>query len=192
MRDTRLPDPILLDETTGQSVNTLSLGSVKLYAAPPMARYVLQARTQALHNAAAILGMTAPDTLRVSSHKDRHLLWQGPYEWLLLDLPAHSQEIETALADALSGHAFSMVDASHRNQGLLLTGKDVERLLATGCMLDLSLDQFPVGMTTRTLFAKTDLTLWRIDAHTFHIEIGRSFVPYLIGLLQEGAKALPA
>jgi sarcosine oxidase subunit gamma len=187
------PEPLMRDDKTGNVLTNLSLGKVKLYFAPHLARFVLQAQSNELNRAAQALGVTIPDPLRATSHKDRHILWQGPYEWLVLDLPSNMTVIDTTIKKALSGHAYSLVDVSHRNQALLLTGQGVESLLSTGCMLDLSLKKFPVGMTTRTLFAKAEITLWRQDENTFHIEFWRSFAPYLIGLLQQGAaSALPA
>ena len=54
--------------------------------------------------------------------------------------------------------------------------------------LDLHLDAFPVGMCTRTLFGKAEIVLWRTGEETFHIEVWRSFAPYLLGCLNEAAR----
>ena len=117
------------------------------------------------------------------------MLWQGPDEFLLLALTSEKQEIMDRLQAEMGGKPYSLVDVSHRNQAFLLTGEGAQQLLETGCMLDLDPASFPVGMTTRTLFAKADLTLWRRDTHTFHIELWRSFMPYVVGLLQQSAVA---
>ena len=55
-------------------------------------------------------------------------------------------------------------------------------------MLDLDPAAFPVGMATRTLFTKAEIVLWRQGADTFHVEVWRSFAPYLHGLLAEAAR----
>ena len=38
---------------------------------------------------------------------------------------------------------------------------------------------FPVGMCTRTLFAKAEIVLWRTGENVFQIEVWRSFADYL-------------
>jgi sarcosine oxidase subunit gamma len=55
-------------------------------------------------------------------------------------------------------------------------------------MLDLDAAAFPVGMATRTLFAKTEIVLWRRESMRFHIEVWRSFAGYLHGLLGEAVR----
>ena len=191
MRDNPMPQPALLHDESGEIFEPLQLGDVKLYPAPALSRIVLRARPQGLHLMAQTLGISPPDPLRASSFKDHHLLWQGPDEWLLLAPYDENEDIKARIADAMASHVHALVDVSHRHHAFLLTGKSVENLLSCHCMLDLSLQAFPVAMTTRTLFAKAELTLWRIDEHTFHIELWRSYAAYVIGLLREGADTLP-
>ncbi|MBV1705422.1 MAG: sarcosine oxidase subunit gamma, partial [Hyphomicrobiales bacterium] len=52
-----------------------------------------------------------------------------------------------------------------------------------GVALDLSADAFPVGACTRTVFEKAEIVLWRTDPGRFHVEVWRSFAPYLVELL---------
>jgi len=52
----------------------------------------------------------------------------------------------------------------------------------------LHISQFPVGMCTRTLLSKADITLWRTREDTFHLEVWRSFAGYVGGLLCEIAR----
>jgi sarcosine oxidase subunit gamma len=40
-------------------------------------------------------------------------------------------------------------------------------------------------MCTRTLFEKAEIILWRVDEHTYHVEIERSFAPYVWNMLIE-------
>ena len=56
------------------------------------------------------------------------------------------------------------------------------------CPLDLDLREFPIGMCTRTVFAKADIVLWRTRAEAFHVEVWRSFAGYVTGLLGEIAR----
>jgi sarcosine oxidase subunit gamma len=57
-------------------------------------------------------------------------------------------------------------------------------MLNAGCPLDLDERAFPVGMATRTLFMKADIVLWRVAEQKFHIEVWRSFAPYVWSLLE--------
>ena len=77
---------------------------------------------------------------------------------------------------------------SHRNVGLTVTGALAADILSTGVMLDLDPAAFPVGMATRTLFVKAEIVLWRKGPQAFHIEVWRSFAPYLHGLMGEAAR----
>ena len=185
-----MQEPVLLCGDDDKPLKAFSLGTSTLYPVPQLARFVLRAHADGLKRAASAWGLEVPAILRASSSQDRHLLWQGPDEYLLLALVRDVDEIKASLAAVMDGHPYSLVEVSHRNQAFLLTGERVEQLLATGLMLDLSVHAFPVGMTTRTLFAKADITLWRKDLQTFHVEIGRSFAPYMIGLLKSNGMGL--
>ena len=67
-------------------------------------------------------------------------------------------------------------------------GPHAEWLLESQCPLPLNLRDFPVGMCTRTVFAKTEIVLWRAGEQSFHVEVWRSFASYLLGLLHEVAR----
>ncbi len=43
-------------------------------------------------------------------------------------------------------------------------------------------------MATRTIFDKAEIVLWRRAATTFHVEVWRSFAPYLAASLAEAAR----
>ena len=77
------------------------------------------------------------------------------------------------------------MDVSHRQIALEITGAHASTILAGACPLDFDLARFPVGMCTRTVFAKADMILWRTAPEVFHVEIGRSFQNYVVELLEE-------
>jgi sarcosine oxidase, subunit gamma len=159
---------------------------------PPMARWVLHGGAQARASAATAFGVGFSETAcRAVRSTERATLWLGPDEYLLLDLaapeersPATAASIEAALLDA--PHA--LVDVSHRQFALEVSGPYAEVILRGACPLDLHASQFPVGMCTRTLLAKADITLWRTREDAFHLEVWRSFAGYVGGLLQEIAR----
>jgi sarcosine oxidase subunit gamma len=121
----------------------------------------------------------------------RAALWLGPDEWLLIADGGDAADIGGVLESVLDGTAHSLVDVSHRQIGLAASGPAVARVLNAGCPLDLDLKAFPVGFATRTLFDKIEIVLWRRAEASFHVEVWRSFAPYLTGSLAEAARGAP-
>ncbi|MBB2203630.1 sarcosine oxidase subunit gamma [Gluconacetobacter takamatsuzukensis] len=154
---------------------------------PPMVRLVLQGRAAALEAAAASLGLEAPPPmLRAVSGAGGTALRLGPFE--LLVLPA--SEGWAGLDAALATVPHSLVEVSDRNVGFVLEGARAADILAGLCPLDFALSSFPVGMVTRTLLDKAGAMIWRTGAQAFHIEVWRSFGPYVEGQLREVARGI--
>ena len=118
-------------------------------------------------------------------------MWLGPDEWLLIADGADAADIGDTLESVLEGTAHSLVDVSHRQIGLVASGPAAARVLNAGCPLDLSLNAFPAGFATRTLFDKIEIVLWRRAETTFHVEVWRSFAPWLAASLAEAARGAP-
>jgi sarcosine oxidase subunit gamma len=145
------------------------------------ARFIL--RSDAAHVAA--FGPAAPKPLRASTAGTRSALWLGPDEFLLIAPGEDAATVESGLKAALPAAASSLVDVSHRQIGLVLEGRLASLCLSAGCPLDLRLSAFPAGMAARTMFLKTEIVLWRQAETRFHVEVWRSFAPYLVGHLAE-------
>ena len=133
----------------------------------------------------AAFGPTSPQPMRASIAGTRAALWLGPDEFLLIAPGEDAATVEASLKTALPTNATSLVDISHRQIGLVLEGRLAARCLSAGCPLDLRLATFPVDMATRTIFLKTEIVLWRQADARFHVEVWRSFAPYLVGHLSE-------
>jgi sarcosine oxidase subunit gamma len=160
---------------------------------PAAARYSLRGGPDAVAAASAAFGVALPTTAcRAAANDGRAALWLGPDEHLLIAPDAEGPAVASALATALAGVAHSLVDVSHRQVALELSGPHAATLLASGCPLDLDLSEFPVGMCTRTVFAKAEVLLCRTADDTFRLEVWRSFVDYVVGVLGEAARELPA
>ena len=95
-----------------------------------------------------------------------------------------------ALAAALERLPHSLVDVSHRQSALAVSGPQAATLLAAGCPLDLDESAFPVGMCTRTVLAKAEVMLWRTEPQVFRLEVWRSFVAYVSQFLGEAARGI--
>ena len=116
----------------------------------------------------------------------------SPDEIWLLTAPADGEELVAALQAALLGIDHSLVDISHRQAALELSGTHAAWLLNAGCPLDLAPAAFPVDTVTRTVFVKAEIVLWRTGAESFRLEFGRSFRGYVAGLLAEVTRELAA
>lgn len=92
------------------------------------------------------------------------------------------------VASRLGSTPYSLVEITHRQIGLVASGEKAARALSAGCPLDLREKAFPVGFATRTLFDKAEIVLWRRAANTYHVEVWRSFAPYLAAALAEAAR----
>ena len=128
------------------------------------------------------------EACRATEGDARAALWLGPDEQLLLVQEADWDPTLAALTRRLAGLPHSLVDITHRQLALQAQGPHVAAILSAGCPLDLHPDAFPIGMCTRTLFAKAPIVLWRTAADAFHLEVWRSFVPYVQQLLREVAR----
>jgi sarcosine oxidase subunit gamma len=115
-------------------------------------------------------------------------LWLGPDEQLLLG--PDGSDFGSVLIPALRDLPHSLVDVSHRQTALEVTGPHATTLLRVGCPLDLDLTSFPVGMCTRTVLAKAEIVLWRTREDVFHIEVWRSFAAYVSAFLAEAAREI--
>jgi sarcosine oxidase subunit gamma len=153
------------------------------------ARFILRGDRQVMSTAGEALGLSAPmDTCRASVRAEAAGLWLGPDETLLLLPPAPARSWSAILGEALSGLPHSLVDVSHRQTALEVGGPHAEAMLAVGCPLDLHSSVFPVGMCTRTVFAKSEIVLWRKGPDLFHIEVWRSFRAYVAALLERAGE----
>jgi sarcosine oxidase subunit gamma len=159
----------------------LTSGPLSLETLPPLTRHVLRCREQRIADASQLLGLDLPrSAYGTASHADRHALWLGPDEWLIL-----APEPFAATADAWAAIGASFVEVSDRQVALQLSGADADICLAGGCPLDLALPAFPIGACARTVFHKAEIIVWRTGSSRFQVEIGRSFAPYVTRLLSE-------
>ena len=163
-----------------------------LSEAPPAARFILRGGQAVRVACGMAFGADLPSQLGAASEAGgRAALWLGPDEWLLIAERADAPNIGETLESVLEGTAHSLVDVSHRQIGLVASGPAAARVLNAGCPLDLSLNAFPAGFATRTLFDKVEIVLWRRAEAAFHVEVWRSFAPWLAVSLAEAARGAP-
>jgi sarcosine oxidase, subunit gamma len=162
-------------------------GAASAAAAAPATRFILRGGGEVAVCVGPVFGATPPlEPLRSQAQELRSALWLGPDEWLLIaeDLePTLSAALEAALAPV--PHA--LVDVSHRQGAIDVSGPGAGRLINAGVALDLDLSAFPVGMGARTLLTKAEIILWRRAPDSFRIEFSRSFGPYVVAILTQAA-----
>ena len=151
-------------------------------------RAALRCREADIESLSDRLGIDLPsEACRSERDGELSALWLGPDEWLLVNFGPSDRWISD-LEARLEGVVHSLVDVSHRQVALSVRGARAENVLATGCALDLSLNSYPLGMCTRTMFAKVEVVLWRTASDCFHIELARSYACYAETLLREAKR----
>ena len=172
------------------AAGTAQGGSGAAYrAAAAASRFIFRGGDAAVATAGAAFGTPLPLRPCSSSQSvNRIALWLGPDEWLLIAPRSEGELVGSVLAKALAETPHALVDVSDRNSALIVSGQAMEDVLSAGCPLELDQAAFPVGMCTRTLFAKAEIVLWRTAAMEFRIEVARSFLPYIEGVLELAVK----
>jgi len=156
----------------------------------PATRLVLRGDSEVMAAALAAIGLPFTETAcRAVSQDGRSALWLGPDERLLLCGQGEPPGL-ARLREALAGRAHSLVDVSHRQCALEVSGAQAPVLLNCGCPLDLDQSAFPMGMCTRTVLGKAQIVLWRTGERTFHLEVWRSFAAYVSKVLALAAREL--
>jgi sarcosine oxidase subunit gamma len=177
MADTAVRTSVLSGKQGGSA-------TVRLTPAPHATRMALRAPAESLAALSSALGVTIPAAPKTSGRSgSRSALWLGPDEWLVID--EAGGDMMTALKG--TGVVHSATDVSHRNVAIIVSGPGAETAIMAGCPQDLSLDAFPVGACSRTLFGKAEIVLFRTEEDTFRVECWRSFADFVFGLLAEGA-----
>jgi sarcosine oxidase subunit alpha len=159
--------------------------SVRLAALAPATLLSVRAGPGAATAIGMAIGVLLPTVpCRSVIARERAALWLGPDEWLI-QAPEGSTDLEALARRAPGDRPASVVDVSQRFRALEIAGPRAAWCLNGFCALDLDVRAFPVGMCTRTLLGKAEIVLWRIGAEVFHIDVPRSFVPYVWACLEE-------
>lgn len=141
--------------------------------AAPMRRYSLRARDVAVLG--ALIDRPLPARIGATEGGIARL---GPDEFYAR-LP-----LDIVLPDG-EGQPVSIVDISARAVGIVIEGERAVDVLAAGCPLDLA--RWPVGRTSRTIFETVEIIVSRESETRWHVEVWRSFAPWLWAALAAAA-----
>ncbi|MDQ0510360.1 sarcosine oxidase subunit gamma [Ancylobacter amanitiformis] len=168
-----------------------SIEAARLTALGPAARLAFRGREAAIQAAGEAFGVALPrEANRRHTADGRHALWLGPDEWMLLAPGADPAPLFAAIEAATAGLPHALVDVSARSVTIEVAGPKAAYVLNQGNPLDLSIEAFPVGSATRTLFHKAEIVLSRIAPDIFHVDVWRSFAPYVWQMLEDGRREL--
>lgn len=165
---------------------TTTNGAVSLAELPFLAQLDLRADPAdvALQAAlGAVLGVhlpTAPNSAVDASGGERHVLWLGPEEWLVIDRPGTEAALEARLRAALQGGRGSVVDVSANRTTIGLAGPAAREVLEHGCSIDLHPRIFGPGRCAQTLLARAGVILLAVSAEPeYRILVRPSFAAYV-------------
>jgi sarcosine oxidase subunit gamma len=102
----------------------------------------------------------------------------GPDEWLLCGEETAASQIARDLEAALEGLPHALVDVSHAQVALSVSGPRAQGAINMGCPLDLSSPAFPPGAATRTLLGRIEIILSHWEEGGFEVECARSLAAY--------------
>jgi len=143
-------------------------------------RYNVRLKKTDLTAIKKLSGLKFPSKIgKMDMSEGRFILCLGPDEWLIIAKPKERAKLGKVFAKIEKDFTVSITDISHRNIALGIMGSQAVQAINAGCPLDLSLEAFPVGKTTRTVFESASIILTRTGESEFGIECWRSFAPYL-------------
>ena len=158
----------------------LTTDTLKLTLIPERMRYSLRFKKSDLAGIKKSSGLKFPTkTGKTHMSQAQITLCLGPDEWLVIADPKENNKLKRVCAKIEKDYVVSITDISHRNVGFEITGRNTVPALNVGCPLDLSLDAFPIGKTTRTVFESVTIILTRTGVNDFNMECWRSFAPYI-------------
>ena len=128
-----------------------------------------------------------PKANRFQSAGDRHVVWLGPDEYLLLCEAGKERELQGSLNSMAPSPHFAITDVSDSLCALSLRGPAVRAVLAKGCGLDLHPKKFAAGQSAQSLLALSTVTLMAVADDAFILICRTSFAPYVQRWLADAA-----
>ena len=128
-----------------------------------------------------------PKANRFQSAGDRHVVWLGPDEYLLLCEAGKEQELQDSLNRMIPSQHFAITDVSDSLCALSLRGPAVRNVLAKGCGLDLHPKKFATGQSAQSLLALSAVTFMAVADDAFILICRTSFAPYVQRWLADAA-----
>ncbi|MCF3975032.1 sarcosine oxidase subunit gamma [Paracoccus salsus] len=153
---------------------------VQIEELAPAARFSLRVRPDGRAALAQALGLDLPGGIGDrTADGGREALCLGPDEWLIL--APEAAPLAKAAASVYADAPHSLTEISDREITLRLSGPQVLDLLASCCPRDV--EAMPEGRGCRTVYDSATVTLWRDGPTEFRMDVWRSFLPHVLGLM---------
>ena len=118
---------------------------------------------------------------------ERHIVWLGPDEYLLLCESGKEKALYDTLTSTIKTNHFAITDVSDSLCALSLSGAAVRDVLAKGCSLDFLPSKFGAGKCAQSLLAHAGITLMALSDDAFILICRTSFTPYVHDWLVDAA-----
>ena len=118
---------------------------------------------------------------------ERHIVWLGPDEYLLLCESGKEKALYDTLTSTIKTNHFAITDVSDSLCALSLSGTAVRDILAKGCSLDFLPSKFGAGRCAQSLLAHAGITLMALPDDAFILICRTSFAPYVHDWLVDAA-----
>lgn len=150
---------------------------------PPTARFNLRVAQRDRAAASKAFGFDLPATVGAGVRDGERSAWcLGPDEWLLPAPEPEEQVVVGAFAAIRQTAPHSLTVISDREIALSVEGAGATELLTVGCPIDLR--RVMLGGAKRTVFDGVQIVLIRDGAEAWRLEIWRSFLSHVQGLLE--------
>lgn len=174
-----------------QILPVVGSGPVSLTIQPEAARFNLRIDPARIAAASDAFGLALPSRIGQGSEEDaRRALCLGPDVWEFSAAGIDGGTIAAAFAGLYAELPHSLVEISDREVVITLEGPQAATLLSIGCPIDV--ESFAVGSGARTVLDGVQVVLYRDAPNRFTLEVWRSFVPHILGLLEIGNRELAA
>jgi sarcosine oxidase subunit gamma len=118
---------------------------------------------------------------------ERHIVWLGPDEYLLLCESGKEKALHDTLTNTIKTSHFAITDVSDSLCTFSLSGAAVRDVLAKGCSLDLFPAKFGTGKCAQTLLAHAGIILMALSDDAFMLICRTSFASYVHDWLVDAA-----
>ena len=100
-----------------------------------------------------------PAANKFSTAGERHVVWLGPDEFLVICEAGKDGELASTLDSALNNRHFAVTNITDALAAFNLQGAAVRQVLKKGCAIDLHPNSFKPGDTAQTLLSHASVTL---------------------------------
>lgn len=118
---------------------------------------------------------------------ERHVVWLGPDEFLIICEAGKDEELAIALDRVLADQNCAVTNITDALTAFNLKGAAVRQILAKGCAIDLHPNSFALGDAAQTLLSHATVTLLALSNSELIVICRSSFAPYLHDWLYDAA-----